>query len=143
MKAFQFTGTQIVIAALLCSPLPAMAQGQRMYERVLIERTRTQRTVKPVVMGTHYAVTSMMPQATLAAERILQMGGNAFDAIVGGQAVLGLVAPASNGVGSDAMLLVYDAKQKKAWSINAEGVAPQLATIAWYQKNHQGKIPLD
>src|SRR6185503_14558227 len=141
MKAFLLAST--VMTALLWNPAPVMAQGQRLYERVLIERPGGRRTVKPVVMGTHYAVTSMMPQATLAAQRILQSGGNAFDAIVGGQAVLGLVAPAANGVGSDAMLMVYDAKQKKAWSINAEGVAPRLATIAWFQKNRDGKIPLD
>src|SRR5216683_2223705 len=131
----------IVLAALFA--LTAMAQPRQMYERVFVQQTGSRRTAKPVVMGTHYAVTSMMPQATLAAERILQSGGNAFDAIVGGQAVLGLVAPASNGVGSDAMLMVYDAKQKKVWSLNAEGVAPQLATIAWFQKNRDGKIPLD
>src|SRR5438067_868664 len=107
------------------------------------QRQGPPRTVKPVVMGRQYAVTSMMPQATVAAQRILESGGNAFDAAVGGQAVLGLVAPASNGVGSDAMLLVYDARQKKVWSINAEGAAPKLATIEWYEKNRNGKIPLD
>jgi gamma-glutamyltranspeptidase/glutathione hydrolase len=143
MKALRLAGTLLMTAALLWNTAPATAQGQRLYERVLIERPGGRRTVKPVVMGTHYAVTSMMPQATLAAQRILEAGGNAFDAIVGGQAVLGLVAPASNGVGSDAMLLVYDAKQKKVWSINAEGTAPRLATIAWFQKNRDGKIPLD
>ena len=95
-------------------------------------------------MGTHYAVTSMMPQATLlAAQRILESGGNAFDAVVGGQAVLGQVSPSANGLGSDAVLLVYDAAHKKAWSINAEGSAPKLATIEWYKKNHNGKIPVD
>src|SRR5580704_17410657 len=142
MKALRIAGAPIV-AVLLWNVTPATAQAPRLYERVLVERPSARRTVKPVVMGTHYAVTSMMPQATLAAQRILESGGNAFDAIVGGQAVLGLVAPASNGVGSDAMLLVYDAKQKKVWSINAEGTAPRLATIAWFQKNHDGKIPLN
>ena len=143
MKALRIARAPIVIAALLWNIAPVMAQGPRLYERVLVERPGGRRTVKPVVMGTHYAVTSMMPQATLAAQRILESGGNAFDAIVGGQAVLGLVAPASNGVGSDAQLMVYDAKQKKVWSLNAEGVAPRLATIAWFQKNRDGKIPLD
>src|SRR5262245_39670602 len=132
----------ITTTALLMIAIPARTQD-RMYERVLVQRSGSARTVKPVVMGTHYAVTSMMPQATLAAQRILESGGNAFDAIVGGQAVLGLVAPASNGVGSDAQLLVYDARQKKVWSINAEGAAPRLATIEWYQKNQNGKIPLN
>ena len=85
----------------------------------------------------------MMPQATMAAQRILESGGNAFDAAVAGQAVLGQVSPAANGVGSDAVLLVYDAKLKKVWSINAEGAAPRLATIEWYQRNRNGKIPSD
>src|SRR4051794_32473291 len=143
MRALRLAGSQIMITALLWNATPAAAQGQRLYERVLIERPGARRTVKPIVMGTHYAITSMMPQATLAAQRILESGGNAFDAIVGGQAVLGLVAPAANGVGSDAMLLVYDAGHKKVFSINAEGVAPRLATIEWFRKNHDGKIPVD
>ncbi len=79
----------------------------------------------------------------MAAERVLRAGGNAFDAIVAGQAVLGLVSPASNGIGGDAVLLVYDAKSKQVLSINAEGTAPRLATIDWYKKNAKGKIPVN
>jgi gamma-glutamyltranspeptidase/glutathione hydrolase len=100
-------------------------------------------TMKQLVRGTEYAATSMMPQATLAAEHVLRAGGNAFDAIVAGQAVLGVVQPNMNGMGSDAVLLVYDAKAKKVWSINAEGTAPRLATIDWYKKNKDGKIPVN
>src|SRR5207248_9768929 len=83
----------------------------------------------------------MKPEATRAAERILQAGGNAFDAAVAGQSVLGLVDAASNGVGSDAVILVYDAKAETAVSINAEGTAPKLATIEWYQKTPNNTLP--
>ena len=38
-------------------------------------------------------------------------------------------------------LLVYNAREKKVYSINAEPRAPKLATIEWYQKNNGGKIP--
>ncbi len=100
-------------------------------------------TMKQLVRGTEYAVASMMPQATLTAEHVLRAGGNAFDAIVAGQAVLGLVQPNMNGVGSDATLLIYDAKAKKVFSLNAEGTAPRLATIAWYKANKDGKIPVN
>ena len=100
-------------------------------------------TMKQLVRGTDYAAASMMPQATLAAEHVLRAGGNAFDAIVAGQAVLGLVQPAMNGMGSDATLLVYDAKAQKVFSINAEGTAPKLATIEWYKTNKDGKIPVN
>src|SRR5215831_10992591 len=66
----------------------------------------TIQTMKPLVRGTEYAVASMMPQASMTAERVLRSGGNAFDAIVAGQAVLGVVVPAMNGLGSDSVLLV-------------------------------------
>ena len=98
-------------------------------------------TMRPVVRGRIHAAASMKPEASRAAERILQAGGNAFDAAVAGQAVLGIVDAASNGVGSDAVILVWDAKAKQVVSINAEGTAPQLATIEWYQKNLGGKLP--
>jgi gamma-glutamyltranspeptidase/glutathione hydrolase len=98
-------------------------------------------TMRPVVRGRTNAAASMKPEATQAAERILQAGGNAFDAAVASQAVLGIVDAASNGVGSDAVILVYDAKAKTVVSINAEGTAPKLATIEWYQKNLGGKLP--
>jgi gamma-glutamyltranspeptidase/glutathione hydrolase len=101
----------------------------------------TNQTMKQLARGTQYAAASMMPQATLTAEHVLRAGGNAFDAIVAGQAVLGVVQPNMNGLGSDATLLVYDAKANKVWSINAEGTAPKLATIDWYRKNKDGKIP--
>jgi gamma-glutamyltranspeptidase/glutathione hydrolase len=93
-------------------------------------------------MGKRYAVSSMKHEATAAAVRILEAGGNAFDAAVAGQAVLALVDPASNGYGSDAVVLVHDAKTKQVFSINAEGPAPRLATIDWYKQNHGGTLPV-
>jgi gamma-glutamyltranspeptidase/glutathione hydrolase len=84
----------------------------------------------------------MKAEATEAASRILQTGGNAFDAVVGGQAALAVTDFALNGVGSDAVVLVYDARAKKVLSINAEPRAPKLATIEWYEKNSGGKIPV-
>ena len=103
--------------------------------------TSSSRTLRPVIRGTQYAVSSMKLQATEAAVRILEAGGNAFDAAVAGQAVLALVNPESNGFGADAVVLVYDAREKKVHSINAEGTAPRLATIDWYNKNNGGRIP--
>src|SRR5712671_3862903 len=103
----------------------------------------TNRTMRPVVRGQHFAVAAMKAEATRAAERILEKGGNAFDAIVAGQAVLGIVDAAMNGVGSDAVLLVYDSKTKKVYSIDAEGTAPRLATIEWYKEHNGGKLPVN
>jgi gamma-glutamyltranspeptidase/glutathione hydrolase len=99
------------------------------------------KTMRPVIRGSIYAVSSRTPQATEVAYRILRAGGNAFDAAVAGQAVLGVTDPAMNGVGADACILVYDAAAGKVISLNAEGTAPKLATIDWYKKNADGKIP--
>ena len=98
-------------------------------------------TMRPVIRGRHAAVSSMKAEATEVARRILEGGGNAFDAAVGGQAALAVTDFALNGVGSDAVVLVYDAREKKVLSINAEPRAPKLATIEWYEKNNGGKIP--
>src|SRR5437762_1377909 len=98
-------------------------------------------TMRPVIRGRQAAVTSMKPEATEAARRILQAGGNAFDAAVAGQAALAVTDFPSNGVGSDAVILLYDVKAKRVVSINAEPRAPKLATIEWYQKNNGGKLP--
>src|SRR5882762_7744212 len=107
------------------------------------EPETTARNMRPVVRGKHFAAVSMKAEATRAAERILEKGGNAFDAIVAGQAVLGVVDAAMNGVGSDAVLLVYDARAKKVYSVNAEGTAPRLATIEWYKEHNGGQLPVN
>jgi len=104
-------------------------------------RPQSSHTMRPVITGRQYAASSMKHQATEAAVRILEAGGNAFDAAVAGQAVLALVHPNANGFGSDAMILVYDAKTKKVSSINATGTAPKLATIDWYKKNNNNQLP--
>src|SRR5947209_10338283 len=91
------------------------------------------RQMRPIVRGTHAAVSSMKPEGTLAAQRILDAGGNAFDAAVAGHAVLALVDAQNNGVGSDAMLLVFDARQGKAVAIDAAGTAHAPATVEWYR----------
>src|SRR5438876_1054294 len=127
-----------LLGALLLSPLvTSHSSAQEDFDG----STTSSRTFRPVVRGTQYAAASMKQEATRAAARILESGGNAFDAIVAGQAVLALVNPESNGLGADAVILVYHAGDKKVYSINAEGTAPKLATIDWYNKNNGGKIP--
>src|SRR4029453_1598736 len=75
-------------------------------------------TMRPVIRGKQYAATSMRREAPQAAERILRAGGNAFDAIVAGQAVLSLTDAAGNGIGSDAGPLGYDSQSKKRFFFN-------------------------
>jgi gamma-glutamyltranspeptidase/glutathione hydrolase len=108
---------------------------------VIAQADKPGQTMRPVIRGRQAAVASMKAEATEAARRILDAGGNAFDAAVGGQAALGVSDFSLNGMGSDAVLLIYNAREKKVYSVNAEPRAPKLATIEWYQKNNGGKIP--
>jgi len=83
----------------------------------------------------------MKAEATESARRILEAGGNAFDAAVAGQAALAVTDFPMNGVGGDAMALVYNALEKKVYSVNAGPRAPRLATIDWYERHNGGKLP--
>jgi gamma-glutamyltranspeptidase / glutathione hydrolase len=112
-----------------------------MVSQTFSQNADSTQTMRPVIRGREAAVSSMKAEATEAARRILAAGGNAFDAAVGGQAALGVTDFSLNGVGSDAVLLVYNAREKKVYSINAEPKAPKLATIDWYEKNNGGKLP--
>ena len=105
------------------------------------DTTAPSSTMRPVIRGRQAAVTSMKAEATEAARRILDAGGNAFDAAVAGQAALAVTDFPFNGVGSDAVILFYDVKAKRVVSLNAEPRAPKLATIEWYQKNNGAKLP--
>src|SRR5258706_15045646 len=128
----------VLCALLVCAPA-----GAAMAQEGESDANATTRTMRPIIRGQHFAVAAMKAEATRAAERILEKGGNAFDAIVAGQAVLGIVDAAMNGVGSDAVLLGYDSKTKKVYSIDAEGTAPRLATIEWYKEHNGGKLPVN
>src|SRR3989454_1373581 len=141
MKNARRVATLALLAAAAYLLQTRAQETQRRAQPTDQEEQQTGATMRPVIRGTHAAVSSMKPEATRAAENILRAGGNAFDAAVAGQAVLALVDPASNGIGSDAEILIYDAKTKQPYSINAEAPAPKLATIEWYNKNNGGKIP--
>ena len=108
----------------------------------IAQDARLSSTMRPVIRGRQAAVSSMKAEATEAARRVLEEGGNAFDAAVGGQAALAVTDFPHNGVGSDAVALVYFAREKKVFSVNAEPRAPKLATIEWYEKNNGGTLPI-
>ena len=87
MKRKQFLLSLLPVVLLALGQLHGQPPTQR-YERVMVGPVNSGQTMKPVVRGTQYAATSMSSHASMAAERILRSGGNAFDAIVAGQATL-------------------------------------------------------
>jgi gamma-glutamyltranspeptidase/glutathione hydrolase len=60
---------------------------------------------------------------------MLERGGNAADAAIAANAMMGLVEPASNGIGGDLFVLYSDAKSGKSFGLNASGYAPAGLTV--------------
>src|SRR5210317_925192 len=80
-------------------------------------------TRSEVIAQNGMACTSQ-PLATQAALDILKAGGNAIDAAIAANAVLGLVEPTGNGMGGDLFAIVWDAKTEKLYGLNASGRSP-------------------
>lgn len=80
-------------------------------------------------MARNGMVTTVQPLAAQAGLRILQQGGNAIDAAVAAAAALNVVFPANTGVGGDLFAMIYVAKEKKIYQLNASGIAPSGLTL--------------
>ncbi|MFO0939684.1 MAG: gamma-glutamyltransferase [Pirellulales bacterium] len=65
------------------------------------------------------------PRATAAALEVLQKGGNAIDAAIAANAVLGVVEPMSCGIGGDLYTIIWDAKTQSLHGLNASGRCPE------------------
>jgi len=81
------------------------------------------------------------PLATAAAVRVLQSGGNAIDAAIAANAVLGVVEPMSCGLGGDLFAIVWDAKGKRLHGLNASGRSPARADLAAFRARGLDFIP--
>ncbi|MBM3948786.1 MAG: gamma-glutamyltransferase [SAR202 cluster bacterium] len=88
-------------------------------------------------------VATSQPLAAMAGLRIMLQGGNAVDAAVAAAATLNVVEPESTGMGGDLFALVWTAKDKKMWSLNASGRAPAAASLEQLRKRGWTAIPDD
>src|ERR1700680_2882529 len=74
-------------------------------------------------------VATESPLASKAGAAILERGGNAVDAAIAAHAVMTVVAPMWNGIGGDLFAIVYDAKSRKYYGMNASGWAPAAQSV--------------
>lgn len=89
---------------------------------------------RSMVISRNGIVAAESPLAAQAGSRILERGGNAVDAAIATNAMMGVVEPMMNGIGGDLFAIVYDAKANKLYGLNASGWAPKGLTIEYLQK---------
>ena len=97
---------------------------------------------RSVVMAQNGMACTSHPLATMTAIDILKKGGNAIDAAIGANAVLGVTDPEMNGVGGDLFAIVYDAKTKKLYGLNASGRSPYELTLDMLRKTGGQTLPV-
>ncbi|MGH8465896.1 MAG: gamma-glutamyltransferase, partial [Pseudomonas sp.] len=85
------------------------------------------------------AIASPHPEATAAAQQILEQGGNAFDAAIAVSAALAVVEPYGSGLGGGGFFLLREADSPARFAfLDARERAPGNATEAMYLKD--GKV---
>ena len=93
------------------------------------------------VIATNGMAATSHPLATQTALDILKDGGNAIDAAIAANAVLGLVEPTGCGIGGDLFAIVWINDDKKLYGLNSSGPAPQDMTIEKLKNMGIDKIP--
>jgi gamma-glutamyltranspeptidase / glutathione hydrolase len=99
---------------------PASGAGDRVTGAPFASRS-------PVIARNGMVATSH-PLATQIGLDVLKQGGNAIDAAIAANAALGLVEPASNGIGGDLFAIVWHAETGRLHGLNASGRAAREFT---------------
>lgn len=97
-------------------------------------------TRSEVIARNGMACTSQ-PLATQVAIDILKNGGNAIDAAIAANAVLGLVEPTGSGIGGDLFAIIWSSEKQQLYGLNASGRSPRSLKLDYFNEKGYEKIP--
>jgi len=97
-------------------------------------------TKSEVIARNGMAATSQ-PLATQVALDILKKGGNAIDAAIAANAVLGLMEPTGCGIGGDLFAIIWSADKGKLYGLNASGRSPRSLKLEYFKEIGYEFIP--
>jgi gamma-glutamyltranspeptidase / glutathione hydrolase len=101
------------------------------------------RLSRHLVYGCRGMICSNSPLAASAGLKVLQGGGNAFDAALAVAATEAVTIVPACGLGGDAFILLHDAATGTITGINSSGVAATGATSDYYRAQGYQTMPLD
>jgi gamma-glutamyltranspeptidase/glutathione hydrolase len=96
---------------------------------------------RSLVLSRDGIVAAESPLAAQAGAQILASGGHAVDAAVAANAVMGVVAPHSNGLGGDLFATVYEASSGQLFGLNASGWSPEAMSAEWLKDRDIEAMP--
>ncbi|WP_332304801.1 gamma-glutamyltransferase [Rhizobium sp. GR12] len=105
----------------------AIVSAQQVSDMVAPEKATDVATARRVESKS-FMVAAANPLAAEAGRDVIARGGNAIDAMVAVQAVLGLVEPQSSGLGGGAFLVYYHAVSGKLTTFDGRETAPMETT---------------
>jgi gamma-glutamyltranspeptidase/glutathione hydrolase len=93
------------------------------------------------VIAKNGMVATSHPLVTQIGLEILKNGGNAIDAAIAANAALGLMEPTGSGIGGDLFAIIWSAKDKKLYGLNASGRSPEKLTLQYFKDQNMTSIP--
>jgi gamma-glutamyltranspeptidase / glutathione hydrolase len=126
-------GTAPVLAQ---QPEGAIGAGDRYFGQAFAKRSAT--------IAPHAMAATSHPLATQAALEVMRAGGNAIDAAIAANALIGFLEPTGNGIGGDLFAIVWSAEEGALLGLNASGRAPAGVTLDHVRAdlNNEREIPL-
>lgn len=99
------------------------------------------KTLRPAIDAGHYVASTGHYMATMAAVRILEMGGNAIDAGVAGGFCINVLQPDMTNMGGVAPIMLHSARDEAVYSISGLGTWPQAANREYFLNECGGEMP--
>lgn len=96
---------------------------------------------RSVTMAKQGMVATSHPLAAQTGLEVLKSGGNAIDAAIAVNAMLGVVEPLSCGIGGDLFAMVWDHKTRRLYGLNASGRSPYNLTREVFAAKDLKTIP--
>ena len=96
---------------------------------------------RSVVVAKNGIVATSQPLAAQVGLEVLKSGGNAVDAAIATNAMLGVVEPMSCGIGGDLFVIYWNNSTKKLYGLNASGRSPFQLNRAMFREKGMKQIP--